>query len=74
MRVLKQLVAVVAVAFVGGQAVGAEHGNAWLTLAFGVLTAVLSVLVYAVVVRRTERRAVTEVARAGATPRIVGGC
>ena len=32
MRLLKQFVAVVAVAFVGGQAVAAVQGNDWLTL------------------------------------------
>jgi membrane protease YdiL (CAAX protease family) len=73
MRLLKQLVAVAAVAFVGGQGVAAVQGNAWLTLALGVVTAVVAVLVYAWVVRRTERRASTEVARAGAAARITRG-
>jgi membrane protease YdiL (CAAX protease family) len=73
MRLLKQLVAVAAVAFVGGQAVAAVRGNAWLTLALGVVTAVLALLVYAWVVRRTERRAPTEVARTGAAGRITRG-
>jgi membrane protease YdiL (CAAX protease family) len=66
MRLLKQLVAVAAVAFAGGQAVAAVRENAWLTLLLGVLTAVLAILVYAWVVRRTEDREPTEVARAGA--------
>ncbi|MEU5906763.1 CPBP family intramembrane glutamic endopeptidase [Micromonospora sp. NPDC047467] len=66
MRFVKQLVAVAAVAFAGGQAIVAVQGNDWLTLPLGVLTSVLSILVYIWVVRRTERRAVTELARAGA--------
>ena len=73
MRLVKQFVAVLAVALVGGQAVAAVSGNAWLTLAFGILTAVAAVLVYAWVVRRTEHRAPTEVARAGAVARITRG-
>jgi CAAX protease family protein len=73
MRLLKQLVAVAAVAFAGGQAVAAVRGNAWLTLALGAATALIAVLVYAWVVRRTERRAPTEVARAGAAARIGRG-
>jgi membrane protease YdiL (CAAX protease family) len=73
MRLLKQLVAVAAVAFAGGQAVAAAQGNAWLTLALGVVTSVLAVGVYAWVVRRTERRAPTEVVRAGAAARITRG-
>ena len=73
MRLLKQLVAVAAIAFAGGQSVAAVQENAWLTLALGALTAVLAVLVYAWVVRRTERRAPTEVARSGAGVRISRG-
>lgn len=73
MRLVKQFVAVLAVALVGGQAVAAVSGNAWLTLAFGILTAVAAVLVYAWVVRRTEHRAPTEVARSGAVARITRG-
>ncbi|MGW1059086.1 CPBP family intramembrane glutamic endopeptidase [Micromonospora rubida] len=73
MRLLKQFVAVLAVTFVGSQAIAAVEGNAWLTLALGVLTAVAAIGVYAWVVRRTERRAVTEVARAGAGARIARG-
>ncbi len=66
MRLVWQLLAVAAVALIGSQGVAAVDGNAWLTLALGVLTAVLAVLVYGWVVRRTERRPVTEVAREGA--------
>jgi membrane protease YdiL (CAAX protease family) len=73
MRLIKQLLAVAAVAFVGGQVVAAVAGNPWLTLVLGLLTAVLTVVVYAWVVRRTEHRAPTEVARAGAAGRIARG-
>ncbi|MFF3865842.1 CPBP family intramembrane glutamic endopeptidase [Micromonospora sp. NPDC001898] len=73
MRFLKQFLAVVAVAFVGSQAVAAVAGSAWLALPLGVLTAVAAIFVYAWVVRRTERREVTEVARAGARARIIRG-
>jgi membrane protease YdiL (CAAX protease family) len=73
MRLVKQLVAVAVVAFVGGQVVTAVQGNAWLALALGAVTAVVAIFVYAGVVRRTERRAPTEVARAGAAGRILRG-
>ena len=69
MRLLKQLLAVAAVAFAGGQAVAAVRGNAWLTLALGVATAAIAILVYSWVVRRTERREPSEVAGAGAVAR-----
>ncbi|MEV6965244.1 type II CAAX endopeptidase family protein [Hamadaea sp. NPDC051192] len=66
MRLLAQLVAVSVVALVGNMAVGAVQWNVWPTLALGVATAVLSLLAYAWVVRRTERRAPAEVAWKGA--------
>ncbi|GAA4155372.1 type II CAAX endopeptidase family protein [Actinomadura keratinilytica] len=66
MRLVWQLLAVVAVAMAGSQCVAAVEGNAWLELALGLLTAVLALLVYGWVVRRTERREVAEVARTGA--------
>lgn len=66
MRVIWQLLAVLAIALIGNQAVAAGQGNPWLTLGLGALTAVLGVLVYRWVVGRTERRPVTEVARKGA--------
>ncbi|MEV1205328.1 CPBP family intramembrane glutamate endopeptidase, partial [Microbispora rosea] len=68
MRLLKQLVAVAVVAFAGGAIVGAVQGNAFLTLVLGVATAALAVLVYARVVRWSERRAPVEVAGKGAVP------
>ncbi|MCS7475623.1 lysostaphin resistance A-like protein [Umezawaea endophytica] len=69
MRLVKQLLAVAAVAFVGGQAVAAVRGNAWLTLLLGVATAVAAIFVYTWVVRRTEHRAPAEVDRAEAVAR-----
>lgn len=66
MRVVWQLLAVVAVAAIGGQATAAVSENPWLTLFVGTVSAVLAVLVYGWVVRKTERRPSTEVAREGA--------
>ncbi|MFF4898299.1 CPBP family intramembrane glutamic endopeptidase [Streptomyces sp. NPDC001068] len=66
MRVVWQLLAVAAVSFAGGQALAAVDGNWFLTLAVGLLTAVVAVPVYRWVVRRTEHRPVTEVGRDGA--------
>jgi membrane protein implicated in regulation of membrane protease activity len=59
-------VVVAAVALAGSLGVGAVGGNTWLTLVLGVATAVLALLAYAWVVRRTERRAPAEVAVEGA--------
>ncbi|GAA3465250.1 type II CAAX endopeptidase family protein [Saccharothrix longispora] len=73
MRFVKQLVTVLAVALVGNQGVAAARGNPWLTLALGTATAVLAVLAYAWVVRRTERRAPVEVGRDGAATAIGRG-
>ncbi|GHC98331.1 CAAX amino protease [Nocardiopsis terrae] len=67
MRLLWQLLAVAAAAFLGGQALFAVQDNPWLSLALGLLAAVASVFVYRWVVRRTERREVTELAWTGAT-------
>ncbi|HET6743929.1 MAG TPA: CPBP family intramembrane glutamic endopeptidase [Kribbella sp.] len=69
MRLLKQfgqLVVVAAVAAIGGQAASAAKGNAVLTLVVGAATVVLSLLAYVGIVRLTERRPITEVARSGA--------
>jgi uncharacterized protein len=65
LRFVWQLLAVVAVGVVGGQIVVLVEGAPWATLAVGVLTAVLTVLVYGWVVRRTERRPVMDVAPRG---------
>ncbi|MEV0950439.1 type II CAAX endopeptidase family protein [Promicromonospora sp. NPDC050249] len=66
MRLVWQLVAVLAVSFLGSQGLALVGDNPWLALVVGLATAVLAVLVYAWVVRRTERREVVEVSRQGA--------
>jgi membrane protease YdiL (CAAX protease family) len=66
MRLLKQLVAVAAVAFAGSQLVGLVHWNTPLTLILGLATAVLALITYRWVVRRTEHREPVELARQGA--------
>jgi len=71
MRLVWQLVAVAAVAFLGGQGLAAAEGKPWLQLAVGVPTAVLAVFVYGWVVRRTEGRPSTEVALEG-SPAAIG--
>ncbi|WP_431918923.1 CPBP family intramembrane glutamic endopeptidase [Micromonospora wenchangensis] len=73
MRVLKQVLAVAAAGLVGSRAVAAVQDNPWLTLLLGTATAVATLLAYGWVVRRTERREVTELTRAGAGGRIVRG-
>lgn len=73
MRVLKQVLAVAAAALVGSRAVAAVQDNPWLTLLLGTATAVATLLAYRWVVRRTEGREVTELARCGAGARIVRG-
>ncbi|MEV4350304.1 CPBP family intramembrane glutamic endopeptidase [Actinoplanes sp. NPDC049596] len=62
MRFVKQFLAVLAVMVVGGQATAAVQDNPWLTLAAGLLSAVLVIITYRWVVRRTEHRDVTELA------------
>lgn len=66
MRLVWQLIAVLAVSFLGSQALALVGDNPWLALVVGLATAVLAVLVYTWVVRRTENRAVVEVSREGA--------
>jgi uncharacterized protein len=65
-RLVWQLVAVAAVALIGSHGIAAVQGNPWLSLGVGFLTAVLAVVVYGWVVRRTEHRPATEVAGKGA--------
>lgn len=62
MRLFLQLVAVAVVAFGGSLCVSAVQWNTPLTLVLGLATAVLSVLAYRWIVRRTERRAPVEIA------------
>src|SRR5262249_47514136 len=73
MRLLKQLLAVAAVAFVGSQGVAAVQGNTALTLVLGVATAVLAGYVYFRGVRWSERRAPVEVAAEGAAAAVGRG-
>jgi membrane protease YdiL (CAAX protease family) len=73
MRLVKQLGAVAVVAFGGSLAVGAVQWNTFLTLLLGGVTAVLTLFVYAWVVRRTEHRAPVEVARQGAAAALCRG-
>jgi membrane protease YdiL (CAAX protease family) len=65
-RLVWQLVAVLAVSFLGSQALALVGDNPWLALVVGLATAVLAVLVYVWVVRRTEHRDVVEVSLEGA--------
>ncbi|AYL34481.1 MULTISPECIES: CPBP family intramembrane glutamic endopeptidase [Streptomyces] len=73
MRVVWQLVAVVAVAAIGGQSVSAVRDTWGLTLVLGVLVSVLALLVYRWVVGRTEHRPVTELDPDGAGPALGRG-
>lgn len=66
MRVVWQLLTIVAIWMIGGQCVAAVDGNPWLTLVLGLLVAVLAVPAYRWVVGRTEHRPVTELAPEGA--------
>lgn len=66
MRFVLQLLAVAAVSFIGSQVLFAVDGNAWLTAFVGVCAAVSALWVYRWVVRRTEHRPTTELARRGA--------
>lgn len=66
MRLLKQLLPVVLVAFIGGQALTAVQGNAVPSLVLGLVTAVLAVFVYAWAVRWSERRTPAEASAKGA--------
>ncbi|MEV4257680.1 CPBP family intramembrane glutamic endopeptidase [Spirillospora sp. NPDC049652] len=73
MRLLKQLLPVMAVALVGGQAVAAAQDNAAVSLVVGLLTAAVAIWVYARVVRWSERRTPDEVAPRGAARRTALG-
>lgn len=65
-RLIKQLIAVVAVTVLGGIAANIVGGNGVLALLAGLITATLTLIVYRAVVRRTENRPVTELSRTGA--------
>ncbi|WP_433293576.1 lysostaphin resistance A-like protein [Actinoplanes sp. CA-030573] len=66
MRLVKQLVVVGVVAFLGSLAVGAAGWNPAGTLILGLATAVAALFAYGWIVRRTERRAPAEIALPGA--------
>jgi membrane protease YdiL (CAAX protease family) len=65
-RLVWQLLAVAAVWIVGNLGTAAVKDTPWLAVVAGLLTAVVGVLVYGWVVRRTEHRAVGEVSLKGA--------
>lgn len=65
MRFVKQLLVVAVVALVGGRSLAAVGGNFFLTPVVGAVTAVLCVVAYRWVVRRTERREPAELGRDG---------
>jgi membrane protease YdiL (CAAX protease family) len=73
MRLVQQLVVVAVVAMVGTLAVGAVDWNTPLTLVLGLGTAVLLLLAYRWIVRRTERRTPAEVALSGAPAKVGRG-
>jgi uncharacterized protein len=64
-RLIWQLLAVVAVWILGSFGTAAVKDNPWPALVAGLLTAVVAVLVYGWVVRRTEHRAPVEVSPKG---------
>ncbi|MGW1226900.1 CPBP family intramembrane glutamic endopeptidase [Streptomyces sp. NPDC001478] len=66
MRIVWQLLTVVAIWAGGGLTVQAVGGNPWLALVTGTVTAVLSVVAYRWIVGRTEHRPVTELSGDGA--------
>ncbi|MFB4308378.1 lysostaphin resistance A-like protein [Actinomadura sp. GTD37] len=66
MRFIWQLLAVVAVWIIGNLGTAAVKDYPWLALVAGVLTAVVAVLVYRWMVRRTEHRDPVEVSLEGA--------
>ncbi|SNR73758.1 CPBP family intramembrane glutamic endopeptidase [Actinoplanes regularis] len=73
MRFIIQLVTVVAASFLAGQAVRLADGNVWLSLSVGVLASVFLTAAYYGVVRVTEKRTVTELARQGAASGLIRG-
>lgn len=73
MRLVWQLLAVAAVSVIGNTVLGAVDGNPWLTLTIGLATALLALVTYAWVVRRTEHRAPAEVSQAMAPGALTRG-
>lgn len=76
LKLLKQLsllVIVEGIALAGNRVVAAAGGNQFLTLAAGLATAVVAILVYVGMIRLTERRKVAELSPRGAVPGLVRG-
>ncbi|GGN46436.1 hypothetical protein FHR83_008552 [Actinoplanes campanulatus] len=73
MRFLLQFVAVVAASFLARLLSRSADGNAWLSLVAGVVGAVVVTAVYYGVVRATEKREVTELARRAAASGLIRG-
>src|SRR5690242_5505143 len=73
MRLVWQLLAVAAVSVIGSIVIGAVDGNPWLTLTIGLAVALLALVTYAWVVRRTEHRVPAEVSRATAPGALTRG-
>ena len=73
MRLVWQLLAVAAVWVLGNLAMAAVTDDPWLALAAGLVTALVAVLVYGWVVRRTEHREPVEVSVQGAGAGVGGG-
>lgn len=73
MRLVMQLAVVAVIAVLGSLLVSTVHWNAPLTLLLGGATAVLAVLAYRWIVRRTEQRPPVELAGKGAVPALGRG-
>ncbi|MCW4459911.1 CPBP family intramembrane glutamic endopeptidase [Microbacterium sp. MPKO10] len=70
MRLLWQLLVVLAAVVLARLISAAVGGNPWLTFGIGLATGVLAIAVYAWVVRRTEHRAPAEVSLKSAAPSV----
>ncbi len=73
MRLIKQLAVVLLISLIGGQLMAATNWNTPLALLIGFGTAVAALFGYRWVVRRTERRDVTEAAWSGAAAAVGRG-
>ncbi|MEU4160802.1 type II CAAX endopeptidase family protein [Actinoplanes sp. NPDC026670] len=73
MRFVVQLIAVLAVSFLAGQAVALVDGQPWLSLGVGLGAAVVATIVYSAVVRATEKRVVTETSGRTAASGLIRG-
>ncbi|MFB6720401.1 lysostaphin resistance A-like protein [Kribbella sp. NPDC056345] len=73
MRLIKQLAVVLLISLIGGQLMAAANWNTPLALLIGFGTAIAALFGYRWVVRRTERRDVTEAAWSGAAAAVGRG-